>query len=83
MFWRYYAERVQPHLAAVDRAGVAWLTAMDALRAAQRSAPPAALAVDPVATEFERMRRARDRHTRIWQDVLGARGMGPQAPSRP
>jgi hypothetical protein len=79
VFLRYYAQGVQPYLGAVDRAGWAWREALTAL-AASGAAPVGVLRPDPVSRAAERMRAARDRHTRLWQDVLAGCGLGPGTP---
>ena len=76
LFLRYYAQGVQPYLGAVDRAATSWHDALAALAAASE-APAGVLQPDPVRRAVERLRGARDRHTRLWQDVLGGCGLGP------
>lgn len=77
VFRRYYVAGVQPYLAAVDGAAADWTAALARLAAAQDVPLPAALAPDPASRSLARMRVARDRHTRAWQDTLRACGLGP------
>lgn len=77
VFRRYYVGRVQPYLAAVDGAATAWAAALVRLAEAQDVPAPDALAPDPARRSLARMRAARDRHTRAWQDTLRACSLGP------
>ncbi|MEE4300448.1 MAG: DUF3080 family protein [Pseudomonadales bacterium] len=77
VFRRYYVVGVQPYLAEVDGAAADWAGALARLAEVQRVIVPETLAPDPARRSLARMRAARDRHTRAWQDTLSACGLGP------
>lgn len=83
VFYRYYADRVQTYLAQLHQDGAAWQAALDPLRAAAPTPPPAfadyaarVLAQGPGSLRAA-LDAARQRHTDAWQAVLGDCGLMP------
>lgn len=90
VFYRFYAERLQPYLAQIHQDGDAWLSAHAALLETLDR-----LETDPSSLQGYRERvlgrgtgslwadlaAARDRHTRAWQSLLGDCGLMPSRPS--
>lgn len=88
VFQRYYAgvtaegaPAVQPFLADLSSEYRRWLDALVRLQRVQRvSAPGGFSAVADLQAEWQALVRARDRHTRLWQDLLGGCGLAPRPP---
>jgi hypothetical protein len=88
LFQRYYAgvtagdaPAVQPFLADLSSDYRRWLDALVRLKQVQRvQAPRGFSAVADLQAEWQALVRARDRHTRLWQDLLEGCGLAPQAP---
>jgi hypothetical protein len=86
VFYRIYAERLQPYLAQVHQDGDAWLSVHEALLATVN--PPAAFAPfrqrvlsREAGSVWSELAAARDRHTQAWQALLGDCGLMPSRPS--
>lgn len=80
IFRGYHADEVQPYLVAVDRTRRAWLAALGALRAAQQVEPPAPFekaVMDPDASLWPDLDRARERHIAAWRVLLSNCGLLP------
>lgn len=88
LFQRYYAgvtardaPAVQPFLADLSSDYRRWLDALVRLERVQRAPPPENFsAVADLQAEWQALVRARDRHTRLWQDLLEQCGLGPRPP---
>ena len=69
VFRNIYAARVQPYMAGVESGANRFDASLDRLIQAQRVSVPSALEPTPVQRSLDAMRRARDRHTRAWQEL--------------
>ncbi len=75
VFRNVYVARVQPYMAGVESGASRFDAALDRLIAAQRAPVPQVLEPTPVQRSLNAMRRARDRHTRAWQQLHRACGL--------
>jgi len=89
VFYRVYADRLQPYLSTLHREGADYLDALAPLLAhAPNDAPPAFKRYAPRYLQrgpdslWVDLATARDRHTEAWQRVLGDCGLMPDG-SRP
>lgn len=84
VFTKYYAAELQPYMARVDQQGRRWLALNNRLLAQFSQLPAAmqtyreqALSLEHPDSVWQNYSRARDRHTRAWQALLGQCGMMP------
>lgn len=85
VFTRYYASEVQPYLADVHRGYGRWLEALKTLYEAQLIRPPELMADyhrGVLQAEWDDYIAARDRHTRVWQEVLQGCDLAPRPPGQ-
>jgi hypothetical protein len=85
VFQKYYAGKVQPYMAVIQRQGNPWFTLHDELMS-QLLAPPAiqnyrqqVVGISVKSSLWGKWVQARERHTKAWQKILGQCNMMPGA----
>ncbi len=85
VFQKYYAGKVQPYMAVIQRQGNPWFTLHDELMS-QLLAPPAiqnyrqqVVGISVKSSLWGKWVQARQRHTKAWQKILGQCNMMPGA----
>jgi len=89
VFQKYYAGEVQPYMAIIQREGNRWFGLHDAM--IKRLPAPSAmqdyrlqvLALESESSMWGKWVRARERHTKAWQKILGQCNMMPGSNSTP